>query len=828
MHLLISARYWYAPLVADESFPASCRNVVVNALLSVHAHLSQKRSADTFMLFMVSTVNTFIVFLRELATARSSLATYIEDAPSSALAQMVDRDVQKRRLRMAADDMVQTFFGKEVLECEPVRVFLTEMLAGVVLQMTVDKCSEADWINEWILFLLDEETQPEILQKIDIGEATTAATNGKDVDAEERKAKRLSRAEEEMKQAMEEAQEMSRMLAEAEEEEKRKSMSIPRPEENGVEKEIKLPPPPSEMDTEFSPRANGFTSFDQMPAAAAPVPSTPPAFQDALHRAIISVSDLTPPTATSPTHPEKTLRSKPNSAMYLLQIEPSSPLIPGWIVTRKYTDIESLHEVLRRISNISGLDGFSQKHAAVPTWRGATPNTLRDALECYLNDALRERELAESEGMKRFLEKDTGISNVKNNSNPFAALGKGFPNTSAFAKMGAGALDALAKAPKGVAEGGKGLFGGMTRALGAQRAQDNTTVIIDTAAAERERKSSSSLDLRRRSMTDSGYGEYSRNSSRASTPLPARIPEDEPLSRDDTPPSLPMRSSMPLALPPRIAAAFPKEPPAPLRPQQQASPPSREGYIQLELPMDDGEDGDAVVSLPPPPSDMPDDYEYDVSSSRTRSASIASNKTTTSTKTTASMKPTASAKTATSISTATAATTSSANPLTTQETQFIVEIFFALLSELYTLSSAWTLRRSLLAIAKSILLRPGNATLETIRVLLQETVIDGWTSDAAVAARVRSLRAAACPTAEEKAQLAKDEAEGNADRGTELRVKARKLFCARAVPEAIRGVMGAWASEEALGEVFDALQVRAIGRGIVGGVVLEGVRGVCQ
>jgi len=36
------------------------------------------------------------------------------------------------------------------------------------------------------------------------------------------------------------------------------------------------------------------------------------------------------------------------------------------------------------------------------------------------------------------------------------------------------------------------------------------------------------------------------------------------------------------------------------------------------------------------------------------------------------------------------------------------------------------------------------------------------------------------------------------------------------------------ASEQALGEVFDALQMGAVARGVLGGVILEGVRGVCQ
>jgi hypothetical protein len=161
------------------------------------------------------------------------------------------------------------------------------------------------------------------------------------------------------------------------------------------------------------------------------------------------------------------------------------------------------------------------------------------------------------------------------------------------------------------------------------------------------------------------------------------------------------------------------------------------------------------------------------------------------------------------------------------ETRFIVDITFSILSELYTLS-AWTLRRSLLNIAKSLILRPNSPSLENIRVLIQESLIDAYTSDVAVADLVRQLRENAFPTEEELAVWnAKLEA-GEQEGGETLRLKARELLVRRGVPETLKGVMGAVASEQALGEVFDALQMGTVARGVLGGVVLEGVRGVCQ
>ena len=58
-----------------------------------------------------------------------------------------------------------------------------------------------------------------------------------------------------------------------------------------------------------------------------------------------------------------------------------------------------------------------------------------------------------------------------------------------------------------------------------------------------------------------------------------------------------------------------------------------------------------------------------------------------------------------------------------------VELLFAIVNELYTLSSAWNIRRTLLAAAKSFLLRPGNPSLISIQSMLQTSVIEAnWTT----------------------------------------------------------------------------------------------------
>ncbi len=125
------------------------------------------------------------------------------------------------------------------------------------------------------------------------------------------------------------------------------------------------------------------------------------------------------------------------------------------MTVRKYTDFEKLHEVLRRIATISGATAFTEQHNALPSWKVHTRFSLRGELERYVRDACWWQALAESEGMKRFLERDSGQGPVGPKT--------GFQ---AIENMGKNVLDVLSSAPKGVAEGGKVVVGGVTGVLG--------------------------------------------------------------------------------------------------------------------------------------------------------------------------------------------------------------------------------------------------------------------------------------------------------------------------------------------------------------------------
>ena len=110
----------------------------------------------------------------------------------------------------------------------PARLFLHQILAKLILEMIVVSCSKPEWINGWIVYLL-EEGEPELLNAIDAGvEGSSEQLQGVKENAEselggagtatpaeKREHKRvMSKAQEAMDDAMREAQLLSQMIAE--------------------------------------------------------------------------------------------------------------------------------------------------------------------------------------------------------------------------------------------------------------------------------------------------------------------------------------------------------------------------------------------------------------------------------------------------------------------------------------------------------------------------------------------------------------------------------------------------------------------------------------
>ena len=856
-------KWWYSPVLPlEKTFPLACRRTLIGFLLAVSNHLSRKRPADTFLEFLTNSSSIVIVFLSELSSvfkssapsssASESVRNYLEVNPSSSLANVLDVEQQNKKLRAVAQDILHTFLDRKVYDCEPTLAFLREILAGVVLDMTVTSCSRPEFINEWIMYGL-EESSTEILQAIDAGVGgATANGDGKgsvhavkdalsisqvdsadsadvQTQAKTEHKRTVSRAGEAMDEALQEAQRLSELIAA---EDIKSKQAFEESLSSGETTEAIVTPTSSRDDlsamtnssasalavdeksatsteSKVSESVPSFTTFDQILSSQQPTALREEVPPMTLHNANVSIFDDSVPGEKG------NLRSKP-TAEYLLQIEPSTSQYPGWMIARLYSDFETLHEVLRRISVISGVTAFAERHSTVPAWKNKTKSVLRSELELYLRSALSFQRLAESEGMKRFLEKDQGLGR----SSPNAKQGSfGFPSPAAFETMGKGMLDVLAGAPKGAAGGGKALLGGVTGVLGGvgslgQRKQSSKSPIPQPVNGSTPSLSYSDSDR-------TGRASFVQERESQEGPRPLINPQVE----DVKPPALPGRPTQSVPKHQDDLKNFSVHPGG----RESLDAASKE--ITSALPPQDEQD---ELHLPPPPSEIADDYNVPQGSPRPSTSNDdntvrTSTSTAPSTQASRSRKSTVSSSTTSEMPPPTSKTTSSrrdpAPPLTGQETSIAVELFFATINELYSLSSAWTLRLTLLNAAKSFLLRPGNPNLEAIRVLLQNTIIDANTTDDGIANHLRKIRENALPTEEELKAWPQPPSEETKER---MRVKARKLLVEKGMPQALTSVMGAAASGEALGRVFDCLQVPEVARGLVFALVLQGIRAVTQ
>jgi hypothetical protein len=865
-------KWWYNPIVpADHSFPLACRKTLTSYVLSVSNHLSRKRPADTFLDLLTNSSSIIIVFMSELAAAFSELPpdssmtaadavyNYLAANPDCHLANLLNQRQQASKFKMVAEDLLG-FLDRNSYNCDPARVFLREILANSVLEKTLHTCSQADWINGWIVYLL-EAGEPDLNQAIDVGmkrapEPSIAAANVfADLDGnvgnigiakpgrsslENERARRkeplghkkkLSKAEEEMDEAMQEMKRMNELIAQEEARRKRASMASIQgatTELTNNEKRMSVAPehsdrplpsatstegfssksdlvqtpltPRSPMDSsspESSPRRSDgtrFTSFDQIvpPGQVADEgeEEAPKKAPLTLHNATITLHDDTPEATR--------IRSKPNWD-YWVQVEPSVTAYPGWMIVRRYADFETLHEILRRIATISGATAFTELHKDLPDWKLHTRESLRGELERYLRDACWYQSLAESEGMKRFLEKSKGHTHSESKA--------GF----GWESMGKGMLDALTTAPKGAMEGGKSLVGGVTGVFGntfSGLSRKSTQSVDLTANSSRlsistppgqlsgarspVRSTRDSMDSQRSSIVSLQPGKMPPMERRPSYQSQSESDADGRTSRSERKESASASAS---ALPSREHSRAPS-------------------LAQLRSPSALSLD---FSKLPPPPDQIADDYGLPENHSemqyngvkgqpqeRKSSQEIPTPPPSVTSGKRASLKP---AKQYTA--------------LTEPETRVAVELLFAVINEMYTLSSAWNIRRTLLTAAKSFLLRPGNPSLLTVQSLIQKSVIDANTSDSGIAEQLRKVRENMMPTEQE---LAAWPAELTTDEKEQLRIKARRLLIQSGLPAALMGVMGQAATGEALGRVFDCLQIEEVARGLLFGLILQVVR----
>lgn len=877
-------RWWYDPVLpAEESFPSACRRTLTAFLLSLTSHLSRKRPADTFLDFVTNASSIIIVFLNELSAALNAspntdaahaVSTYLEMKPDSSLANVTDIKGQERKLVTVSEDILQAYLDPKSYNCPPVQAFLKEILAQLVLGGTITTCSRPEWINEWIVYALEEsETTKEVMEIVDAGvEGSTKGGAPKSTDQAVAKEeanpikevsevrpghkRQMSRAEEAMDDAMQEARRLTQLMieedekrererqaAEASTEEASKQVATSSSEDvSDVTTQGTATPTSSQSDRDrheqeihdtstehetskaveeppTTPPANKpFTSFDQIlpqqqPTALTDSPEKArrePA-QLTLHNATISIFDDSMPG-------ERTNMKVKPTMDYLIQIEPTSSAFPGWMIARKYADFEVLHEVLRRIGVITGAR-FTEAHGTLPPWKTQAKASLRAELERYLSDATRFQSLAESEGMKRFLEKEQGLTKSPGTQ----AKGFGWPTPDAFGKLGGDMISVLAKAPKDVAGGGKALFGGVAGVLGGGRkgssqanlSRTNTNKTEGSASPVRPTRPSASQLFAKESYT--GDVSYTRGSEES-----LRNPTSAAHEREAS------RSTASIDLKPRPSvssqASRPERPSSEQSRSSSAAPPSQAEHWAAPEKSDISGVED-TFNLPPLPTDITDDY-----GSPRRQAAAASTPVPEAPRSVPTLMPDGfivnepSQPPPTPPRVKKKAEPKPKAPITEQETQVAVELMFAVITELYTLSSAWNIRRTLLTAAKTFLLRPGNPQLETIRQLLQTSMLDSNLSDAGIAGQIYKLRENALPTEEELKIWARDYPEKTAEQKEELRVKARSLLVTKGMPQALTSVMGAAASGEALGKVFDCLQVPSVSRGLIFGLLLQGLK----
>ncbi len=840
-------KYWYSPILpADQAFPSECRRILVAFVHSFSNHVSRKRAADPFLDFIANSTSVAIVFLQELAVALKAsqrqeadeaLSTYLQYEPDSNLANVLNQKHQKQKLHMVADDVLQNFLDSKTFNCLPARTFLREVLAGLILEGTLISCSKPEWINGWIVYLL-EDGEPELMNTIDAGVteldniANATGSPVEDIARTAQHKRRVSRAEKAMEEAMIEAQRMNQMIADEEARKKQDllhtdsedTLSTTATTDAGIatpassESEHHLPlDQMTNNDTVFDAEGNNipsvttspakkvapaFTSFDQLEQAqlSTALQSTTegPARTEAtiavpltLHNASINIMDM------GVTNDQIPMREKPKDDM-LVQIEPASSRFPGWMVTRQYAAFEPLFDTLRRLAHIAGVAEFNLQYSELPQWKGKPRAALIAELERCLRAALKSDRLAESEVMKRFLDKETGLDKIPaSQKNVFvqggAALenvGKGFVNV--LGQGGKGIQTGFQAGGKVFQTGGKAVLGGVTGVFGAvaggpkRPGISSNNSLASQSGSQSIQSARQSQDMLRSSQDLSSLTSNSPNrSTRARTSTDQLRMSKDDWSRNNPPDVMQGEERLNLPPPPDVItdefeptpakASRPNDPALSLGPRPTTPTSLQSSAIISPLkqsPTEPLESSKESLASPSKPNHRPQDL-----------------------------------------------------PISDEETKMTVELMFALITELLSLSSAWTFRLSLLTAAKSYLLRPNNPQLKSIRLLLQESMIDANLSDEAIATHIRKLRENALPTEEELRTWPKEPTD---EEKKKLRVKARRLLVERGMPQALTTVVGVAASGEALGKVFDCLQNRDVARGLIFALMLQALRTVIQ
>ncbi|KAK6536713.1 hypothetical protein TWF281_000933 [Arthrobotrys megalospora] len=865
---------WYMPLIPDDSsFPATCHHHLTQTFLRFSKHMNNKRPADVFFWSVINISGTMTTFMQDLSRAlntnrelRTGVQTYISTNPRSDLADLVHRGAQDKKLRELSSDIIQQFAPRDLKSSEPVALFLKNIVRSVILWNMVERFSDPEFINEWIIHFLEEKesTGPSkegvgaVLQAFDRSVAG-AAQGGlpKVTTAIPPEPKSTTQSPTARKENFRPAMQQnsangtknvngvngmngthptnspsSERPTRTQPLESVRNGSILNGSQDGFFEERKSlemrPTSQNQSPVDSPPRSPIRTTLQRASSSASShasvselsmtphktssessrsgiypsqtvdqakaVEQTKPSPGVGLLNARVTVID------TGPTpDPSRTLRSKPKN-QFMIQLEPLASA--GRIVMRTYQDFEALHATISSVARISGCEKYMMAFSeeGLPTWRNRSIDEVIAMLEFYLRMALSEEPLVKTEALYKFFEKDEDKREREKQTKPET------PNTpwrgsTSFENVGKNILGTITKAPQSASEGGKAFFGGIKKALTSQTPAQSPSDRTENRSPFGFISNNASRAASRARLNDESSETLiaPQDDSPVEHPLENRGRFSIQLTRRATNPPLPPRRSASVAARSSnlstVNASDDEDTLAQSTPSLLERDPSGEAEnitMTFEEPLPQELDG---LSLPPPPSEIDN---YDMASEHDDFGY------------TPHIPPAAIFE-----------------GITETETQYVLEIMFSIINELYGLSTAWMIRRSFLNIAKSVILRPGNSQLAGLRNMIQSDVLEANTKPEVIADYIRQVRKNALPTSAETKEWEKTKKPRTDEEKEELRKKARILL-SESLPQGLTALLGVNQTKEAMYQLFDALQERDIARGLWTAILCGTMKFVCQ
>ncbi|KAL4949149.1 PXA domain-containing protein [Aspergillus filifer] len=761
--------YWYEPILPSEStFPLSCRRLLTSFITSVSSHLSRKRTADTFLEFLTNSSSMVIVFLSELCTAfeaagpsipaGDAITQYLELNPESSLSSLLARRQQHQKLKTVSDDILARFLDSSAYNCLPVRSFLREILTGIIFQSTIQSMSRPEFINGWITYLFSEG-EPEIMSAIDAG-----VENARNHGVAAAKAPEQVTASVPAPPSRNMGSNADRATEEAILEAKRLSDLIA--SQNA---------PQDAKKAKQSERDNTDLALEK------PVnePSQKQHLLDAASTEEVEVQGV----RSSSLHESATLQPLDSSHSDSVGPPPAITLHRASIIVDDSVDSgekaalksKPTSDYLVQVEPQSGRSSgwmlfkkyadFEAIHETLGTIARLNQLDFGNSHPILPPWKGRSRQIL-ARDLERYLQDALQLEPLAESLTLRRFLGKDdvsqvaeSPTKSSFVFPGQAAFENVGKGVLGVLTSApKGVSGGSKAVFEGVSGVFGGGLNKKTPTAPGTDGDTASKSSQKNTSRQSGGGSD----------------EERNVIRDSTNSSQRSESS------------------------------DADGLTSLSEMTSFTESSDTPVATPESEAIIVRESDERASSNFARS-----NHTTR-------LNSEVNRKSAGILP-----DRGRSSHITADETQMAVELIFAVINELYSLSSAWNIRRTLLNAAKSYILRPGNPSLETIRDLLQESMIDDNTTDEAIGSYLARLRENALPTAEELSSWPPPASDAEKERQREA---ARRAFVQRGLPQAITSVMGAVASREALGKVFDSLQIEVVTHGFVFSILLQALR----